>query len=176
MLKKHQALQAGKVAIVTGGSSGIGRAVCCALAAAGVSLVVVGRDQTRLAAALNVIRKAAGVHDDPARIVGMALDVTCENDMIAMADETVNRFGRIDMLIASAGILRPHDTRPNALAHIPVLDWDTVLDTNLKGVFLSNRSVLETMIRQRCGLIINIASLSGRRALPLDAPYCPAEG
>jgi NAD(P)-dependent dehydrogenase (short-subunit alcohol dehydrogenase family) len=171
----HPSLLEGRVAIVTGGSSGIGKSVCCALAAAGVSLVVVGRNQARLAVAVNEIRAAARSSRDQGRVIGLSLDVGNEQDMATMAQQAIKHFGRIDILVASAGMLRPAHSRPNSVDKVTLAELETVLDTNLKGVFLSNRAVLKTMISQRSGQIINVASLSGRKALPLDAPYCASK-
>lgn len=165
----------GRVAIVTGGSSGIGKAVCHALAERGATVVVVGRNRERLTEAVTAIRDSGALHRGQAEVMGMALDVSREDDMNAMAEQTVNRFGRIDILVASAGILRPLHSRPDTVANIPVSDWQTVMDTNLKGIFLSNRAVLKAMISRRYGQIINVGSLSGRKALPLDAPYCASK-
>ena len=172
--ERHSVL-AGKIAIITGGSSGIGKAVCCALAAAGVSLLVVGRNKERLAEALTEIRSCGNPRYDQAMVVGASLDVCSEDDMTAMAEQALNHFGRIDILVTCAGILRPAGSRPTAVANVTLNELETVLDTNLKGVFLSNRAVLATMINQKSGHIINVASLSGRKALPLDAPYCASK-
>jgi len=165
----------GRVAIVTGGSSGIGKAVCHAMAERGATVVVVGRNRERLTAAVTAIRDSGVRHSGRAKVMSMALDVRREDDMNTMAEQTVSHFGRIDILVASAGILRPIHSRPDPVVNIPVSDWQTVIDTNLKGIFLSNRAVLKTMLNQRDGQIINVGSLSGRRALPLDAPYCASK-
>jgi len=165
----------GRVAIVTGGSSGIGKAVCHALVERRATVVVVGRNRERLTDAVTAIRGSAPRHRGQAEVIGMAFDVSREDDMNAMAEQTINHFGRIDILVASAGILRPVNSRPDAVVNIPVSDWDTVMDTNLKGIFLSNRAVLKSMLSRRDGQIINVGSLSGRKALPLDAPYCASK-
>jgi NAD(P)-dependent dehydrogenase (short-subunit alcohol dehydrogenase family) len=165
----------GKVAIVTGGSSGIGRQVCLALAREGARVVVVGRDRDRVAATVTEIKAIASESSCIAQALGAELDVCLEQDMEAMAKETLNRFGRIDVLVACAGILRAESKRPTSIRETSAQEWDRVLDTNLRGVFLCNRAVLRTMMKQRSGQIINVASLSGRQALALDAPYCASK-
>ena len=161
----------GRVAIVTGGTSGIGRQVCLALAREAVSVVVVGRNGDRLAAVLEEMKSAGAGRPVTPEPLGLKLDVTSEEDMAIMAGETLHRFGKIDALIASAGILRGEGSRPSMLLDLTGREWDRIVDTNLKGVFLSNRAVLKTMREQGGGQIINIASLTGRRAVPFDTPY-----
>lgn len=165
----------GKTAIVTGATSGIGRSVCLSLAGAGVSVAVVGRDQARLADTVAALREAGSRGGDQARVIGMALDVRNEDDMKEMAAKALGHFGRIDMLVASAGILRSEDARPAMLVDTPSAEFDTVLATNLRGVFLANRAVLPAMIEKRSGTIVNVSSLSGRVALPMDGPYCASK-
>jgi NAD(P)-dependent dehydrogenase (short-subunit alcohol dehydrogenase family) len=159
------------VAIVTGGTSGIGRQVCLALAGEGAAVVVVGRNRDRLTAAVAAVSAASAARGVASRALGLELDVTRERDMATMAGETLKHFGRIDSLIASAGILRGEGSRPAMLLELDPREWDRVVDTNLKGVFLSNRAVLRIMKEQRGGQIINVASLSGRRGVPFDTPY-----
>lgn len=171
---QHPVLR-GKVAIVTGGSSGIGKAVSRTLVAMGAFVVVVGRDRDRLAQAVTEIKASSPHQPDLTVVIGLALDVCRENEMTAMAEQTIEHFGRIDILVACAGILRPVDSRPDTVANISMRDWNLVLNTNLTGIFLSNRAVLKAMIGRRCGQIINVGSLSGRKALPLDAPYCASK-
>jgi len=161
----------GRVAIVTGGTSGIGRQVCLALAQAGATVVVVGRNSARLAAVVAEVEAGSAACALSRGALGLKLDVCREEDMAQMAARTLKHFGRIDILVANAGILRGEGSRPAMLFELTSQEWDRVVDTNLKGVFLSNRAVLKTMREQRHGQIINVASLTGRRAVPLDTPY-----
>ncbi len=149
---------AGSVAVVTGGSGGIGRAVAEALAGEGVHVALVGLTAERVQTAADDLNRVAG---ERAGVLPLVLDVREWSDMERMAQATLDRFGRIDLLVAAAGIARePGSTRliPSPVAHMPVSEWDAVIATNLRGVFLSNRAVLPAMIRQRSGSIINISS------------------
>jgi 3-oxoacyl-[acyl-carrier protein] reductase len=105
--------------------------------------------------------------------VGLALDVRKEGDMEEMALRTFERYGRIDVLVACAGILRGGS--PKTVTEMPVAEWDLVVETNLKGVFLSNRAVLPMMVKQGNGVIVNISSTSGRRGLAYDSAYCASK-
>jgi NAD(P)-dependent dehydrogenase (short-subunit alcohol dehydrogenase family) len=162
---------AGQVAIVTGGTSGIGQQACLALAREGAAVVVVGRDSTRLSATVAAVESVSRATGFSRRVLGLPLNVCQAADMESMARQTLEHFGRIDILIASAGILRSPNTRPTRLLELSTREWDKVVETNLTGVFLSNRAVLKTMREQRRGQIINISSLTGRRAVPFDTPY-----
>ena len=168
----HNDLLSSRVAIVTGGASGIGQATCAALARAGAQVVVVDVNAEKVSETLAELGDA-GHHEST--LLGLTLDVRNEADMAKMAQQTRQRFGRIDILVASAAILRGRGSRPKPLAEISTTEWDEVLDTNLKGMFLSNRAVLPTMIEQRCGDIINISSVSGREGRAHDAPYCASK-
>ncbi len=161
----------GQVAVVTGGSSGIGRASCLALAREGAHVVVVDIDQGRIEETARAIEQAGG----PADSLGLSLDVTRESDMQAMASRTLERHGRIDILVASAGILRGRGALPKPMVDVSPDEWDQVLDTNLKGVFLSNRAVLPAMIRQRRGNIVNISSMAGKQGKAHDSAYCASK-
>ena len=160
----------GQVAIVTGGTAGIGRAVCARLAEGGAKVVAVGRDRKRLEQLVSEIKERAGDRALPFRG-----DVRSEADMDNLAATTAERFGRIDILVASAGILRARDASLKTLNRMSVSEWEEVVDTNLKGVFLSNRAVLPVMIAQRRGQIINLSSTSGRRGYAFDTAYCAAK-
>lgn len=162
----------GRVAVVTGGGSGIGRSVAIALARAGASVAVVGRTMDRLEETVDEAHRhsAAG-----ARCLALTADVRNEEDMTAMADRVVEEFERIDMLIASAGILRAMGSGPKPVTKLTVEEWQEVLNTNLRGTFLSNRAVLPAMIRQKQGEILNLSSTSGLRGFAYDAPYCASK-
>jgi 3-oxoacyl-[acyl-carrier protein] reductase len=165
----------GQVAIVTGGGSGIGRATCSALVGEGACLVVVDVDQVRVGETLHEIHRQTGLPEASERVMGLTLDVRQEQDMGEMVRQTVDHFGQIDILITSAGILRAKGSGPKLVADMPTADWDEVLDTNLKGAFLSNHAVLPTMIRQRRGQIVNISSTSGRQGRAYDSAYCASK-
>jgi 3-oxoacyl-[acyl-carrier protein] reductase len=141
---------AGRVALVTGGGRGIGLAIARRLAEAGASVVVSGRDADRLAAA------AAMLGADGAAVLPVVADVARREDVDRLVEATRTRFGRIDVLVNNAGI-----TRDQLLIRMKDDDWDAVLDTNLRGVFLMTRAVGKVMMRQRSGRIINIASTAG---------------
>ncbi|MEP0847775.1 MAG: SDR family oxidoreductase [Phycisphaerae bacterium] len=162
----------GQVAIVTGGSAGIGRDVCTRLAARGARLAIVGRDAGRLERARQEsIARGAGPDD----VLTLRLDVRDESDMDEMAARSRERFGRIDILVHSAGMLRPAGAGLMRLDQTPPEIWDEVVRTNLRGTYLANRAVLPAMIEQRAGDILNLSSKSGRRGLAFDGPYCASK-
>ncbi|NBD32364.1 MAG: SDR family NAD(P)-dependent oxidoreductase [Cyanobacteria bacterium] len=157
------------VAIVTGGSSGIGQAICVALAREGYQIVVVGLNAQRIEETLALLHA-------PEKHIGLSLDVTEPEDMDQMAKETVTAFGQIDLLVASAGVGRSANSErfmPYPTAALPLTEWNTILNVNLKGVFLSNRAVLPQMMRQKSGQIINICSSTTPKGLRGE-PYAPA--
>jgi len=94
--------------------------------------------------------------------------------MKRMADEAVARFGRIDGLVACAGILRRGQTL-KTVGDTSLEDWDAIIEINLTGTFLSNRAVLPAMLAQKQGDIINMSSTSGRQGRPFDGPYCASK-
>ncbi len=165
----------GQVAIVTGGSSGIGRATAVALAREGAKVVVVGRNTLRIDETISIIRDVTNRRLSTASPLGLALDVRSESDMIEMAQTTMDKFGRIDILVAAAGTggsTAMARRLPYAIVQMPVEEWDEVIDTNLKGIFLSNRAVLPAMMWQRRGNIINISSSRGATyGIPYSAAY-----
>lgn len=162
-----------QVAIVTGGSSGIGRATCRVLARAGAHVVAVGRNAGRLGETLAALRPDNERHST--RALALALDVTSEVDTRQLAARTLETFGRIDILICAAGIVRPPDSRLQTVAQTPLADFQTVLDTNLKGVFLCCRAVLPAMIAQGGGDIVNVGSTSGLSGIAFDGAYCASK-
>jgi 3-oxoacyl-[acyl-carrier protein] reductase len=138
---------AGRTALVTGSTRGIGRAIADALAGAGARVAVVGRDQARAAEAAAAVGHGAQ---------GFAADVGDPASIAALVEAVEKAFGQIDILVNNAGL-----TRDNILFRIKDDDWDTVIDANLRGAFLAIRAASRGMIKRRWGRIINIASIVG---------------
>ena len=158
---------AGRIAIVTGAGGGIGRDTCVSLARAGAIPVLVGRDASRLAASAAAVAEA-GVTAP----LTLSLDVRVESDMAGMAAATLERHGRIDILVHAAGILRAAGATLRTVAQLSCPEWDEVVDTNLRGTYFANRAVLPEMLRAGRGDILNVSSKSGRQGIAFDAPYC----
>jgi 3-oxoacyl-[acyl-carrier protein] reductase len=138
------------VAIVTGGTRGIGAAAAAWLAERGASVMVSGRDADRMQSALKAMEGLAG------RVVGLAADAAKREDADRLVDAARQEFGRLDVVVNNAGI-----TRDTLLIRMKDDDWDQVMDVNLRGAFLMTRAAAKTMMRQRSGRIINIASTAG---------------
>lgn len=159
-----------QVSMITGAGSGIGQACAHLLFSQKSKVVLVDINKDNLAR--NVAQLSAiGNPDD---ILSLQLNVCSEADMAQMASQTLERFGRIDNLIASAGILRPGGVL-KTVSDTLLDEWQSVIQTNLTGTFLSNRAVLPSMISQKQGDIINISSVSGREGRAFDAAYCASK-
>jgi len=154
----------GRVAVVTGGSRGIGRAVATSLAEDGASVVVSGRDAVRLEAEAKEL-EALGVP-----VLAVPGDVALREDVDRLVERARERFGRIDILVNNAGI-----TRDGLLVRMKDEDWDQVLNVNLRGAFLMTRAVAKVMMRQKGGRIINIASTAGTMGNIGQANYSAAK-
>ncbi len=140
----------GRVAVVTGGAKGIGRAVSVRLSDGGAKLVVSGRD----AAALDAL--AAELKGQGRDALAVAADVAKPADVEALAARTLETFGRADILVNNAGV-----TKDGLLLRMSEADWDAVLDTNLKGAFLCTREFTRSMMKQRWGRVVNVSSVIG---------------
>ena len=164
---------AAEVVIVTGGTGGIGWATCQALAREGATVVVADVDEEKIASALASLRQAGG--PSVATHLGAACDVRDESSCQDLVDRVLEHSGRIDGLVTCAGILRKKGTPPKPLVEVGIDEWEDVIDTNLKGVFLTNRAVLRVMVKQQRGTIVNISSISGIEARAHDGPYCASK-
>lgn len=154
----------GEVALVTGASRGIGRAIAHRLASLGASVAICGRDQKALA------ESAIGLEKLGVRVFSRAADVTNSSEITALAAQTEAALGPISILVNNAGIGLFGPTHEKSEA-----DWDRVLDTNLKSVFLVSRAVVPSMIRQKKGDIINISSLAGKNTFAGGGIYCASK-
>ncbi|UCG39666.1 MAG: SDR family oxidoreductase [bacterium] len=139
-----------KVALVTGGGRGLGKAVCLTLAKEGAHIAI---GDINLADAESV---AGLVKQVGRKAVAIRADVSKENEVKALVAKTIETFGTIDILVNNAGIFHK-----GPVAEMTEEVWDKVLDVNLKGTFLCSREVLPTLKQKRAGKVINIASLAG---------------
>lgn len=152
---------AGRVALVTGASQGIGRACALKLAGMGAAVAVAARSTDKLAEVVREIEALGGAADSDggtgARAQAFALDVASEDSIKECAKAVLAAFGRIDILVNNAGI-----TRDTLALRMKRADWDDVLTTNLTGAFLMTQACMSSMLKARWGRIINITSISGR--------------
>ena len=154
----------GKIAIVTGASRGIGRSISLALSAAGATIVAMDMDQVATDAVVAELKAAGGT------AIAVVGNVTIPADAENMIDVAVKEFGRVDILVNNAGI-----TRDNIFIRMKDEDWDAVMTVNLKGAFLCSRAASKTMVKQRSGRIINIASVVGQMGNAGQANYCASK-
>lgn len=151
----------GRVALVTGASRGIGRAVALALAGTGADVVV--NYAGRAAAAEEVV---SDIRAMGRKSVAIQADVADGAAVVAMVDQVLAEMGRIDILVNNAGI-----TRDNLLLRMKEADWDEVLNTNLKGAYHCTKAVTRSMLKARWGRIINMASVVGLTGNPGQTNY-----
>lgn len=150
----------GKVALVTGASSGIGEAAAMALAEAGAVVVLSARRADRLDALAERIKGAGG------SALALPGDVSVEAEAAAAVNETVRLLGRIDILVNSAGVIQA-----GGVESLPTEEWRRVIDVNLMGTLYTCKAAIGPMKAQGSGDIINISSTAGRRAAGIFGPY-----
>ncbi len=154
-----------RVAIITGASRGIGRAIALELAAQGANVVVNYASSSE--AAQQVV---AEITEAGGSAIALQADVSKLEQVDALLSNTLEKFGRVDVLVNNAGI-----TRDTLLLRMKPEDWQAVIDLNLTGVFLCTRAVSKVMLKQRSGRIINIASVAGQMGNPGQANYSAAK-
>ena len=150
-----------RVAIITGGAKGIGKAISLTFAKEGAVVVMAGRDAAAIEETAREIRAAGGRAD------GVATDMRHEEQIKRMTTYTLDKHGRIDVLVNNSGVGGPTAN----LAELYLDDWDDVIATNLTGPMLCSREVLKHMIASRKGNIIFISSEGGRSGFPMRSPY-----
>jgi 3-oxoacyl-[acyl-carrier protein] reductase len=154
-----------QVAIVTGASRGIGRAIALELASYGANVIVnYAASSTAAEEVVDTITKAGG------QALAMQADVSKVDQVDALINTVMEKFSRVDILVNNAGI-----TRDTLLLRMKPEDWQAVIDINLTGVFLFTRAASKIMLKQRSGRIINIASVAGQMGNPGQANYSAAK-
>jgi NAD(P)-dependent dehydrogenase (short-subunit alcohol dehydrogenase family) len=154
----------GKVAIVTGASSGIGQACAVLFAKEGARVVVAARSVVGLEGTVERIKEAGGEG------LGVKTDVMAETDIRNLIDTTVRRFGKLDIMFSNAGI----QNTGKRIHEGTVSDWDRVIATNLRGVYMGMKYAIPHML-ERGGVILNTSSPAGVAAIPFNAAYCASK-
>lgn len=139
-----------KVAIVTGGASGLGKIFCLALGGHGAKVVIADIKDKEAEQTTSQIEEKGG------QAISIKADVTSEEATLAMAEETVKQFGKIDILVNNAALIYGITRKP--FMEIPIAEWDKMMEVNLKGAFLCSRAVFPQMKKQGKGKIINLTS------------------
>ena len=160
VLKRLSVDLSGQVALVTGASQGLGRAIAETLAASGASVALVARNAVKLAEVAAGIRGAGGTARE------FPCDVAKGDEVARVVEQIVEGLGRLDILVNNAGV-----TRDTLLPRMSDEEWDEVLTTNLRAPFLFMRAASRPMMQQRYGRIINVASVSGLIGNPGQANY-----
>ncbi|HET7105865.1 MAG TPA: SDR family NAD(P)-dependent oxidoreductase [Candidatus Acidoferrum sp.] len=157
---------AGGVALITGGSRGIGKAIAGRLAALGAAIAICGRDEQNLTIASRELQ-AAG-----ANVLARRADVTKEAEIRGLVEATEKQFGGITILVNNAGT---GGGGFGAIQDKSEAEWDQVMNTNLKSIFFVSRAVIPGMIQRRSGDIINISSLAGKNTFAGGGIYCASK-
>jgi 3-oxoacyl-[acyl-carrier protein] reductase len=150
----------GKVALVTGGARGIGKAICARLAKEGAKLVIVDILKDAAETTAEEFRKTG------AEAIAIAANVVKPDDAEKAVKDTIEKFGKLDILVNNAGI-----TRDTLIMRMKEEDWDLVIDVNLKGTFNFIKAASRPMMKARTGKIVNVASVVGRMGNPGQANY-----
>lgn len=155
----------GKVALVTGATSGIGQATALAFAHAGASVVVADISEEGVQATAQMIGDAGG------KVLAVRCDVTKAEDIKAALDKTIDAFGRLDFAFNNAGVEQP----VTAAADLTEEEWDRIASVNVRGVFLCMKYQIPLMLKQGSGAIVNTSSGAGVKGIAGQAAYCAAK-
>jgi 3-oxoacyl-[acyl-carrier protein] reductase len=154
----------GQVAVVTGASRGIGRAIALKLSGEGAAVVVTATSVEGAQRTADAIVAAGG------KALALKVDVSVSSEVEALFKEAVAAFGRLDILVNNAGI-----TKDGLLMRMKEADWDAVIDVNLKGAFICTREASKVMSKARYGRIVNVSSVVGEMGNPGQANYCASK-
>lgn len=155
----------GRVVLVTGASRGIGKVIAEAFSKEGAKLVLVGRSTD----ALNKVEAELKLHNP--NVISVQADVTNKDQVVSMVKKTIETFGKIDVLVNNAGTAGP----TASVTELEFEDFQAVVNDNLSSTFLCIQAVVPNMIQNKFGRIINLSSVSGKRALPYRVGYCAAK-
>lgn len=158
----------GKVAVITGGATGIGRGISDGLADAGASVVLCARRLNVLEEACGEIAARTGVPTMPHR-----LDITSTDEINTMVKNVISEFGHVDILVNNAGV----GGSEKPILEMSEEDWDSTVDTDLRGIFFLSQAVANEMVKQGTGgKVINVASIGGDIVFPNMSAYCASKG
>jgi 3-oxoacyl-[acyl-carrier protein] reductase len=154
----------GRVALVTGASQGIGRACALALAEGGATIALAARNQEKLEAVAQEIAGKGG------QAATFRMDVSKEDEVKSAVKAALERFGKIEILVNNAGV-----TKDTLLMRMKRADWESVIQTNLTGAFLTTQAVIGSMLKQRWGRIVNVSSVFGQTGQAGQANYAASK-
>lgn len=154
----------GKVAVITGGSMGLGRSMAVGFGAAGAKVVIASRTKRLIEETADEITKKGG------EALAVSVDIRSQEDIEKMFNAAAERYGRVDIVVNNAGIAPMNKT-----IDISDEEWDNVISTNLKSTFLVSKAAAKKMIGQKYGRIINIASVLGKMASNVSSHYCSSK-
>jgi len=155
---------AGQTVLVTGGSKGIGRAICLALAMEGANIIIAARNESKIKEIVDKLKKMG------CKALAIQADVRNEEDVRHLISRTVDEYGRLDILINNAGV-----ANKKRLEEITLEEYNEIMDTNLKGVFLCTKYAIPHIRNSENGKIINISSGAGLHGIPEFSVYCASK-
>ena len=154
----------GQTAIVTGGGRGIGRAICLSLAGEGANIVIVARTEREIRETARLVEK------EGRKALAVKTDIRNEEEVIDMVSKAMNAFGRIDILVNNAGV-----AYRKYLVETSTEEYDEIMDTNVKGMFLCTKYALPHLLRRGEGRIVNMSSGAGKHGIPKLSIYCASK-